>query len=418
MSIIKNKDVHRILFKAFRRIDENLFGHCERVGYILYKMLQCEGECKGNSLIDYTMAAVFHDIGIFRTGCKQKHELYETTYLWEHSIYGYLFLRYLSPVKEKAEMVLYHHLDYFRFNMPDTEIYRITEYLNVADKMDLYLNVPEVEFPKKYFETFKNVRHSGRALDLFLRAEKTYGIISKLKDGSYYAELDRALATRRYSEDQKHNYITMLNYLIDFRSEHTVLHTLGTTTFALELARLLEFPSKDIESLYYGALLHDIGKVDIPVEILEAPRRLSDKEMNVMKSHVINTENILRGIVDDEVLNIAIRHHEKMDGSGYPYGIKEDMLTPMQRVVAVADILSALYQKRSYKDSMPKEKIAAILKEDMENGKLCSVVTECAIANLDSIIKDFDNRKDYAMGTYLKIKEQSAMLYEKFKIYE
>lgn len=418
MAIIKNRDVHRILFKAFRRIDEDLFGHCERVGYILYKMLQYEGICKGNSMIDYTMAAVLHDIGIFRTGCKQKHELYETTYLWEHSIYGYLFLRYLSPIKEKAEVVLYHHLDYFRFNMPDNECYRITEYLNIADKMDLYLNVPEVEFPPKYFETFRNVRHSGRALDLFLRAEKAYGIIDKLKEGSYYGELDKALATRRYSEEQKHNYITMLNYLIDFRSEYTVLHTLGTTTFALELARLLEFPSREIEALYYGALLHDIGKVDIPVEILEAPRRLSDQEMEIMKSHVINTENILRGIVDNEVLEIAVRHHEKLDGSGYPYGVKGDKLTPMQRVVTVADILSALYQSRSYKASMPKEKIAAILKEDMENGKLCEVVVECALANLDNILENFDKKKDYAMGTYLKIKEQSALLYEKFKVYE
>ena len=111
--------------------------------------------------------------------------------------------------------------------------------------------------------------------------------------------------------------------------------------------------TRDLEILYYGSLLHDIGKIVIPLSILEAPRRLTDEEMRIMKAHVVITGKILEGIMDERIVNVAYRHHEKLDGTGYPQGLRAEDLSQLERIVAVGDILSALYSKRSYKDSFP-----------------------------------------------------------------
>ena len=196
------------------------------------------------------------------------------------------------------------------------------------------------------------------------------------------------------------------------------MHTLATTAFALELGRILRVSTKELQLLYYGALLHDIGKIAIPVEILEAPRRLTDEEMQVMKAHVSVSEKILRGIIDDEVLEVAVRHHEKLDGSGYHRGLKGEELTQLQRIVAVADILSALYGKRSYKDSFEPEKIKAILMKDAEAGKICQGIVSVAVGNFDTIIRNYEKQRKNTLGIYETILTQYDKIYEQFKIYE
>ena len=168
-------------------------------------------------------------------------------------------------------------------------------------------------------------------------------------------------------------------------------------------------------SMYYGALLHDIGKIAIPLSILESTGKLSDKEMDIMKKHVEITDHILKGVVDDEVREIAIRHHEKLDGSGYFRGLKADELTRPQRIVAVADILSALYGKRSYKEAFGIDKIKAIIQSDADNGKICPKVVGVAVKNMEKIIANFEEKKDATLGTYIQIKKQENDIYQQFK---
>ena len=100
----------------------------------------------------------------------------------------------------------------------------------------------------------------------------------------------------------------------------------------------------------------------IPLDILESPGRLEEKDMRVMRAHVRITEMILSGLVDEEVLEIAARHHEKLDGTGYHKGLTEKDLTLPQQIAAVADMLSALYGKRSYKDSFDSGKIRTTIR--------------------------------------------------------
>ncbi|MDE5820441.1 MAG: HD domain-containing protein [Lachnospiraceae bacterium] len=415
MSIISSKDVNEIIRKTLSIINPKIMNHGDVTGYILFKMLECEQRYTEQELVDYTMLGILHDIGLYKEANVKNVVDFETKNLWPHSIYGFLFLKYLSPMGDKAEIVLYHHLDYNKYGLIHSRFKHIIECLNLADKMDTFLHLKEENLEKDYFTLYRDIKFSGDALDLFWKAEARFGITDNLVNGSYRQEMEELLAKRAFSEQYKKGFLEMLVYTIDFRSEHTVVHTLATVNFAQQLGRLKRLSGKDLRDLYYGALLHDLGKIAIPLHILESPGRLSDQDMKIMKAHVRITEMILEGIVDNDVLQIAVRHHEKLDGSGYHKGLTGDQLTLPQQIVAVADILSALYGKRSYKDAFPKEKIQSIIQGDADNGKISKSTVESLMSHYDQIIAEFEKEKENTIGLYLKIKEQYAEMIERFK---
>ncbi len=424
MSVISSKDVNEIIRKTLGIINNKIMRHGEITGYILYKMMEYENTYSSEhhyteqELVDYTMLGILHDIGLYKEDNVKNVSDFETKNLWPHSIYGFLFLKYLSPMGDKAEIVLYHHLDYNRHNLIQSRYMHIIELLSLADKMDTFMNLKEENLEQDYFSKYRDVKFSGAALDLFHKAEERYGITENLINGKFREELDVLLAKRAFSEQYKRGFLEMLVYTIDFRSEHTVIHTLATVNFAEQLGRLARLSGRDLRDLHYGALLHDLGKIAIPLNILESTGRLSDDEMKIMKAHVRITEMILEGVVDDAVLQIAVRHHEKLDGTGYHKGLTAKDLTLPQQIIAVADILSALYGKRSYKEAFSKEKILDIMNGDAENGKINLNVVKSLERNYDKIIKEFEKEKENTIGLYLKIKEQYAIISERFKMFE
>ncbi|MBP3477287.1 MAG: HD domain-containing protein [Lachnospiraceae bacterium] len=419
MSIISSKDVNEIIRKTLGIINQKIMNHGEITGYILYKMMEYENtyteqHYTEQEMVDYTMLAILHDIGLYKEDNVKNVTDFETKNLWPHSIYGFLFLKYLSPMGDKAEVVLYHHLDYNRLGMIQSRYMHIIQLLSLADKMDTFLHMKDEKFEQDYFIKYRDIKFSGAALDLFQKAEDRYGIMANLVNGKYREELDVLLAKRAFSEQYKRGFLEMLVYTIDFRSEHTVIHTLATVNFAEQLGRIARLSGKDLRDLHYGALLHDLGKIAIPLNILESTGRLSDDEMKIMKAHVRITEMILEGVVDDAVLQIAVRHHEKLDGTGYHKGLKAEDLTLPQQIIAVADILSALYGKRSYKEPFSKEKILEIMNSDAERGKINKNVVASLERNYDKIINEFEKEKENTIGLYLKIKEQYAVMIERF----
>lgn len=414
MAVISSKNMYDILRKSFSILNPQLMHHSERTAYILYKMLLAEGRMNNQEMADYVLIALLHDIGTCKLEYIDHWAEYEKNDVWPHSIYGFLFLKYLSPLESKAEVVLYHHLDYNKHYVIKSQYIKIAEYLFMADKMDVVMSMPGT-LESDYLQKYRNIKFSAEALALFLKANAQYKVLDNLKHDDYLKELDELIASVNFSEEYKRKFFQMLVYIIDFRSEHTVIHTLATTIFAQELGEMMHLTAQEKYNLYYGALLHDIGKIAIPLSILEAPGRLTPKEMDIMKKHVEITDHILTGIVDDDVREIAIRHHEKIDGSGYFRGLKGEQLTKPQRIVAVADIISALYGKRSYKEAFDIDRIKEIIKSDADNNKICPQVVGVALRNMNRIINNFEKKKEVTLGTYMQIKRQEHEIYEQFK---
>ncbi|MDR1700443.1 MAG: HD domain-containing protein [Lachnoclostridium sp.] len=418
MNVIYNTDVNGIIRNTLSIANPRIAYHGEVVGYIIYKMLKYECLCSEKDIMDFTMIGFLHDFGLYKIENLRNVAEYETNNLWEHSIYGYLFLKYLSPLENKAEIILYHHLDFKLYKSVKSRYMKIVEFLALADNLDKFLRTGKKEFWKEYFMKYRDIKFSARAIDLFTEAQAEQNIIGKLADGSYKEELSDFGKSKAFTEYYKKKFLQMLAYTIDFRSEHTVIHTFSTVAFAEKIAGLLHMSEREITCVYYGALLHDLGKHGIPIWILEAPRKLSDTEMKIMKAHVQITAKILKGTVIDEVYEIAVRHHEKLDGSGYYRGLKEKDFTLAQKIVMVADIISALHGKRSYKDKMDYEEIKRILLEETAANHLCSKVVDCALDNFNTIIKSFEKEKEEIVGMYIQIKEQYGLIYEKFKAFE
>ncbi len=416
--LVTTSNIYDVMRRTLGFMDNKILLHGEITAYIFYNMLKADGSYTEVELAEYTLVGMMHDIGMIKTGYKGDIVQCEFHNVWAHSVYGYLFLKYLSPVDEMAEIVLYHHLPYNLHSRIKSSQMKVTEYLTLADKMDVFMRMENHGMEQDYFAKRANIDFSAKALEVFYTAQNQYAFLNKLKTSEYQKELSELFANVKFNEKQKKGFLEMLIYAIDFRSQQTVIHTMSTKTFAVEIGRLMRVSARDLQILYYGSLMHDIGKVVIPLSILEAPRRLTDDEMRVMKAHVVISDKILRGIFDDQIVDVAAKHHEKLDGSGYPLGLEGADITLLERITAVADILSALYGKRSYKDSFAPEKVKEILQSDAEGGKICEKVVQVAVSNFDTIIRNYEKQRSDTMERYMEIVNQYDSIYERFKEFE
>lgn len=333
---------------------------------------------------------------------------FETGNVWNHSIYGYLFLKYLSPFSELSSVILFHHTDYEKLiRIPDlqSDIIKWAQIVNLADRMDVCMQKGEVKDITNFLERFREKKFSSEVVDLFLNVEKKDHVLENLRRNheeklNISKEVFMSLGNPSYAKEEIDTYLKMIVYAIDFRSPFTVIHTITTTSISRELAVLMDLDENQVTQIYYGALLHDLGKIGIPVEILEYPGKLSPQAMKIMKTHVNITEEIMNGEIEPVVAKIALRHHEKLDGSGYPRGLKSDDLTLSERIVAIADIVSALYGRRSYKEAFGKEKIVGILSEMKEDGLLCYQTVDIMIKHFDEIMENVRNTCEPVLEVY------------------
>lgn len=416
---MSNRGIISVAKRAFDLVDARLMGHGQRVASIMYQLMKADGGYDGRKMRDMLTLAVLHDIGAYKTEEIDKMVEFETENVWNHSIYGYLFFYYFSLLKELSGIVLYHHTPWNilrRMDHVPDHIKKASQLLHLADRIDIYFehSAGDVDWLKQYLGTQRDQNFCGEVLDLFEGMDFVAPGSSSLFLEHEYIQIMEEVP---FSSREKQSILRMLVYAIDFRSTHTVTHTITTTIISSELALRLCERADTINDVIFGAMLHDLGKIGIPVEILEFPGRLSPQAMNVMRGHVKMTEYILQDCVSDAVRDIALRHHEKLDGSGYPLGLKEGQLNLPQRIVAVADIVSALTGTRSYKDAYPKEKTSAIVSEMAEKGLVDPGVAAVMAENYDAIMDSVRNRTRPILEKYQEMQEQYKKLSHEMREY-
>ncbi len=160
-------------------------------------------------------------------------------------------------------------------------------------------------------------------------------------------QIEQALrATRRAMIQTIHAVSTVAGP----RERYTALHQSLTATLSLAIGRELGLEDSKLEGVYLGALVHDIGKISIPSELLAKPSKLTPEEYSLIKTHVMSGVKIFEGVsLPWPVQSIIRQHHERLDGSGYPDGVAGDAIILEARIGAVADVFEAITSHRPYR---------------------------------------------------------------------
>ena len=411
-SVVNSNNIRGLIQRTLNCVDSRLVDHGKRVAYLVYRMLEADGSFTEKEKQDIIFLALLHDIGAYKTEEIKEMTRFESEDIWEHSIYGYLFLYHLSPLKDWAEVVLLHHVSADSLTGVDERTAKVSQFINLADRVDIFwLHYPNKTALCNYLYKKRGQRFRTDVTDLFFKTLEEFPVMGARAEKH---ALQKLLPEVKMSEEECEQYLKMLIFAIDFRSRHTVTHTITTTSIAEGIAGHMGMAGEKIYNIRYGALLHDLGKIGIPVEILEFPGKLSPQAMSIMKRHVTITEEILGGTIDPVITKIAIRHHEKLDGSGYPAGIPGKDMTMEEQVVAVADIVSALLGTRSYKEAYSKERTLSILKEQSEAGKINPGIVTVLEENFDAILAEVTDNCAPILKTYYGLHAEYKNLLEKY----
>lgn len=418
MEYIRSRDIFVLVRNTLRLIHPRLMDHGSRVAYMVYKMLEGKSTYEEFELADIVMAATLHDIGAYKTEAGVLNDMlrYESRDSRAHTIYGYLFFKYLSPVEELAKVIMYHHMDYEQLRKMDYAYKDIAAYINIAEKMDIYFSAMGSQFNMQMFHKQAGTKLSEEGLNRFYEAAKKYDIFTKLKTGEYKEELERIIDYMIFSNEGKKKFLEMLMYCTGFRSEQSVVDSITTIHICEKLAGRLMMPEDAKEKLYYGALLHDIGMLVIPKEIIEAPRKLNSDEIKKVRLHVNAAEKVLGNMLREDVLSIVLEHHERGDGSGYPRRMRAQQMGQEQKVLQVADVVTGMTNQRAYREPLPKESVIEILNEEASVGRLDKLIVNTFIHYYDDIMQSVQSESAEVMKMYQMLNSQYALVSKRFKM--
>ena len=170
-------------------------------------------------------------------------------------------------------------------------------------------------------------------------------------------ELEKANADLRASESSMRKamaaMVQTISRMVEYRDPYTAGHERRVGIMAAEIGRVMGLDERRVEGLIYGGYVHDVGKIGAPAEILTRPGRLNDMEMAIVRAHSRIGHDILQGIEFPwPVALMALQHHERWDGSGYPDGLKGEEILLESRIMAVADVVEAMATHRPYRASL------------------------------------------------------------------
>jgi HD-GYP domain-containing protein (c-di-GMP phosphodiesterase class II) len=178
----------------------------------------------------------------------------------------------------------------------------------------------------------------------------------------------------------------VFSQIIDFRNRFTARHSAGVAKTAERLAQLSGFSSHECKMMLIAGYLHDLGKIAISHDILEKPSRLNEDEFNEIRTHTYYTYHLLEPLTQLKTINTwASFHHEKLNGTGYPFHIAGESLPLGSRIMAVADVFTALTEDRPYRLGMDFDKTRDVLRDMVASDELDGKVVKLLVNHFHEI---------------------------------
>lgn len=406
-------DMILCLSNALDHISPVVKNHHMNVTYIalsLCEELQIDEHLKKNTLI----ASALHDIGIFTVAERIKSLEFDNPQEIrdnKHTEIGYQLTKKFHLFQQVAPIIRYHHSPWSYGHNLKTIDYNIkipSHIIYLADKVDAFIApekniLSQTQSIQEYIKVNVGSKFNPDIADAFLNLSKKEAFWFNLT----YPDIDKILEkkTRLFSLklnfDELKNLSLLFSHIIDFRSRFTATHSSGVAACAEALANIAGLPLIQCEMMKIAGYLHDLGKLAIPAEILEKPGKLDPEEINIIKSHTYITYRILDNIKEMETINRwASLHHERLDGNGYPFRLTKEELSNQERMMAIADVFTAITEDRPYRKGMPAENALKILKSMCDTSILDKNIVNILIENFDFLNSIRHNAQQRAREEY------------------
>lgn len=365
--------------------------HSQRVAYMCTLMGKAMG-LSDNECLNLAAAAVLHDNalteyvqgeefrGISKGNINIEKALGRHCYLGEENVKNLPIHEYIT------DAILYHHEradGEGPFRKKPHEIPLFARLIHIADRVDVMLDFSHID-EAKYNRVIDHIKKSTGNIydeemaDAFLKSV-SYEHLKGIEGNKIVSILYEALPERikDYTPEELLSLSDMFARIIDFKSPFTTRHSKGIAEKAKLMGEYYGWDSEICNQLFFAGAVHDVGKLFVDNDLLEKPGKLTELEFKKIQDHATGTYVVLHSISGlGAITDWASLHHEKLDGSGYPFGKTGDELDKKERLMACIDIYQALVEPRPYKDGMPHEKALEILRDMVSQGKIDKDIVE------------------------------------------
>ncbi len=349
---------------------------------------------------DLFLGGLIHDIGASSSRVLQ--ELLDSEYAGDMSVHcrrGAELVSCFRPLKHLAPMILHHHTHWGDFASIEDDTAAseklLANCIALSDRIDILLRrYPDAD-PLMMRDVIKKIVVTEAKEEKFMpELMDAFSVISD-HEAFWFSQdiieigglIGRYATERRvldFSFEDLRDLATVLSLVIDAKSSFTALHSFGVMSLASFLGYSAGLSVQACDLLEIASLLHDVGKLRIPDEILENPGALTVQERSVIARHSFYSFHILSRIEGfEKVAMWAGNHHEYINGSGYPFHLKGEQLSTESRILTIADIFQSLSQDRPYRKAMSSVQVLSILDSMVMQGKLDGDIVHLIHENLD-----------------------------------
>lgn len=373
------------LSNALDLVSPTMANHHKRVAYIALRLAESVRTLE-DAREDIVIAGALHDIGVL--SAKERIETSLANSSHHSAAFGSQLLRKFGPFAKAAEIIRFHHVPWERglgrcFN--DSDVTMGSHILHLANRIDA-----EITPDRPILSQVKRICDSvsARSGTTFV-PEHVEAFLSLARREAFWLDLmspgqEQILARHATLPDIDLDlegllcFAELWAHVIDFRSRYTATHSSGVAETAYGLAQLIGFSENTCKQIKIAGYLHDIGKLAVPVELLEKQGKLSEEERLSIHAHPYHSFRILQPIAGLEDITMwSALHHERLDGSGYPFHFTDEDIPLEARIVAVADVFTALTEDRPYRSGMEENDVREILVKMAEEHALDGRVVHC-----------------------------------------
>lgn len=342
-----------------------------------------------------------HDVGVSSTAT---HQRLVTEFDWEqsaeHCRLGYELLKSFKPLRAMAEPILYHHTRWDLLCLMDipATVRAQANLILLADRADALAahwrtdTLPLTAVPgiREELQTHTGSYFAPELMRAFLEASRTEAFWLSQEEHSIPLSLHdqfRNGGSRTINLEEVRQLAHLFARIVDAKSPFTAEHSLGVARVARQLGVLMGLGYERCVGLEIAGLLHDLGKLRIPDEILNKPAGLNPDERAIINVHSYETYQILRRIEGfEDIAMWAACHHEEPDGSGYPFHMERAALPVESRIMRVADIFQAMVQDRPYRSGLPVEQVRAFMRSMARQNRIDQEVASVADEHIDVLL--------------------------------